>query len=204
MGPAAWISVATVCAAGAISPGPSFAVVVRNTISGGRRQGILTGIGHALGVGVYAMAAVFGVGFILDANPESIGWVERLGGIYLLYLGLQALRFAGQSEANEPVNATARGFADGMAISILNPKIAIFFMALLGPMLPIDIVPIERFGVAMVAMVVDGVWFVFAAVALSSTGATEWLADKSRWMDYLLGLVLVSVGAWLLAHQFTL
>ena len=56
---AAWISIASICAVGAMSPGPSLAVVVRNTITGGRLQGVLTGIGHALGVGIYALVAVF-------------------------------------------------------------------------------------------------------------------------------------------------
>ena len=47
----AWISIASVCAAGAMSPGPSLAVVVKNTVNGGRLEGVLTGIGHGLGIG---------------------------------------------------------------------------------------------------------------------------------------------------------
>ena len=59
-----------VCAMGAMSPGPSLAVVLRNTISGGRRQGIMTGIGHGLGFGIYASIAVMGLSAILLANES--------------------------------------------------------------------------------------------------------------------------------------
>ena len=59
-------SIASICAMGAMSPGPSLAVVMKNTIAGGRVQGALTGIGHALGIGVYALIAVFGMAMVLQ------------------------------------------------------------------------------------------------------------------------------------------
>ena len=74
-----------------MSPGPSLAVVIRNTIAGGRVQGVLTGIGHALGVGVYASIAVFGMAVLLQQFPEAMRGIEILGGVYLLWLGVQAL-----------------------------------------------------------------------------------------------------------------
>ena len=100
--------------------------------------------------------------------------------------------------------AVTRGFIDGMAISVLNPKIAVFFLALLGPLIPVDAGPSERLGVAGVAMAIDGGWYVFAAMMLATTGASEWLAKKGIWIDRLLGVVLVGLGCWLLVHQFTL
>ena len=57
MTPEAWIALATVFSLGAMSPGPSLAVVLRNTLSGGRRQGVMTGIGHGIGFGIYAFLA---------------------------------------------------------------------------------------------------------------------------------------------------
>jgi threonine/homoserine/homoserine lactone efflux protein len=204
MDSAAWVSIATVCAAGAMSPGPSFAVVVRNTIAGGRRQGVLTGLGHGLGVGIYAATAVFGMAVFIKSNPGATRWIEGLGGAYLLFLGVQALRHAGAADLSADSVAVTRGFIDGMAISVLNPKIAVFFLALLGPLIPVDAGPSERLGVAGVAMAIDGGWYVFAAMMLATTGASEWLAKKGIWIDRLLGVVLVGLGCWLLVHQFTL
>lgn len=200
MDAAAWISIASVCAAGAMSPGPSFAVVVRNTVAGGRMQGVLTGIGHGLGVGVYACGAVFGMAVVIDAFPTATELVEKLGGLYLLWLGVQAFRYAGQGDMSAADSGRSRGFIDGMAISVLNPKIAVFFLALLGPFIPADAGVAERFGVAALAMVIDGAWYVFAALMLVTTGATEWLAKQGVWVDRALAFILVSLAGWLLVQ----
>ena len=56
-----WAALATVFVLGAMSPGPSLAVVLHNTMAGGRRQGVLTGIGHGLGFGLYAFLAAVGM-----------------------------------------------------------------------------------------------------------------------------------------------
>ena len=194
---AAWISIASVCAAGAMSPGPSFAVVMRNTIAGGRLQGVLTGIGHGLGVGVYACGAVFGMAVVIEAFPTATMVVEKLGGLYLLWLAVQAYRHAGQGDMSAVDSGTSRGFIDGMAISVLNPKIAVFFLALLGPFIPPDAAAMDRLGVALLAMVIDGSWYVFAAVMLVTTGATDWLAEKGIWVDRLLAAILAGLGTWL-------
>ena len=68
-----------VCAMGAISPGPSLAVVIRNTISGGRFQGVMTGIGHGIGIGIYAFMAVMGLSSLL-INNENIFKTFQLAG----------------------------------------------------------------------------------------------------------------------------
>lgn len=197
MDTAAWISVASVCAAGAMSPGPSLAVVVKNTVQGGRKQGVMTAIGHGLGVGFYAFVAVFGMARVLDAFPGLSRGIELGGGLYLLWLGIQAFRFAGKGDMTQQQTGR-RGFFDGMAISVLNPKIAVFFLALLVPFLPLDATTADRAGVAGLAMVIDGGWYMFAAILLATTGAADWLASKGIWVDRVLGTILFAVAGWLL------
>ena len=67
-----WFQFALVCTIGAMSPGPSLAVVIRNNINYNRLSGIMTSIGHGLGIGVYATLAVLGLGFILQTNQLLI------------------------------------------------------------------------------------------------------------------------------------
>ena len=194
----AWISIATICALGAMSPGPSLAVVIRNTISGGRIQGVLTGIGHAIGVGIYALIAVFGMAVLLQRFPSAMRGIEILGGLYLLWLGLQAIQHAGQGNMNPDKEGGYQGFVDGFAISGLNPKIAVFFLALLGPFIPMEASNFERLGVAGMALVIDGSWYVLVAVVLAKTGAADWLSQQGKWVDRLLAVLLIGVGLWLL------
>ena len=96
-----WITIALVCATGAASPGPSLAVVLKNTVAGGRSQGILTGLGHGLGVGIYAFGAVVGVSALVASNPGLGRGIEIVGALYLLWMGTQTLRHAGQDQKGE-------------------------------------------------------------------------------------------------------
>lgn len=195
---AAWLSIAAICLTGAASPGPSLAVVVKNTIAGGRRQGVLTGLGHGLGVGLYAFAAVVGIAAVIAATPGAARMVELVGGLVLLWMGVAVLRHAGDGGLGAPISGRV-GFAEGFTIAFLNPKIAVFFLALLGSMLPAEATPLDRAGVAGLAMCIDAGWYVFAALVLATTGAAEWLADRGVWVDRLLGGLLLTLGAWLVA-----
>ena len=92
-----WFQFAIVCTIGAMSPGPSLAVVIRNNINYNRFAGIMTSIGHGLGIGLYATLAVIGLGFILQTNQTLFLFIQVLGLIFLFFLGLLFI-FQKQSE----------------------------------------------------------------------------------------------------------
>ena len=82
MGPEAWAALAVVFMLGAMSPGPSLAVILSNTISGGRRQGIATGLGHGIGFGIYAFLAALGLATALSMH-EGAQFVLHLSLIHI-------------------------------------------------------------------------------------------------------------------------
>ena len=136
MEPSAWAALAIVFALGAMSPGPSLAVVLRNTMTGGRSQGIYTGIGHGIGVGIYACLAALGIATALSAN-EHVEQVLRWGGVViLLWLGTTFLRHAmaergdEQDQAEQHAPSDRIGFIQGFSIALLNPKIMAWMLAL--------------------------------------------------------------------------
>ena len=192
----AWISIAAVCATGAASPGPSLAVVVKNTVSGGRSQGVLTGLGHGIGVGIYAFGAVVGVSAVVAGNPALGRGIEVVGGLYLLWMGIQTWRKAGQGDMSGHGSGRPgmQGFSEGFMIAFLNPKIAVFFLALLVSFLPPDASVLERTGVAALAMGIDATWYVFAALLLAGTGAAGWLGRNGVWVDRVLAALLFGVA----------
>ncbi len=200
----AWITIASVCAAGAMSPGPSLAVVVKNTVAGGRLQGAACGVGHGIGVGIYAFAAVAGLHAIVDSLAEAIA---TMGAIYLVYLGAKVLwalsraSSAGGGDSAEPSTTAPggrQGFSEGFFVAFLNPKIAVFFLALLGSFVPAEAGLLARSGVAAVAMAIDAGWYVLVALLLAASGAAAKLASHGRLLDGVFGLLLVGLGAWLL------
>ena len=83
-----WFQFAIVCTIGAMSPGPSLAIVIRNNINYNRLAGIMTSIGHGLGIGLYALLAVLGLGFILQTNQTFFLLIQVIGLIFLFFLGL--------------------------------------------------------------------------------------------------------------------
>ena len=85
------IGMSFVCAMGAISPGPSLAVVLRNTISGGRTRGVMTGIGHGIGFGIYAFIAVMGLSSKLLANEQIFHLLQWTGALVLIWLAFNMI-----------------------------------------------------------------------------------------------------------------
>ena len=134
----AWVALATVFALGAMSPGPSLAVVLRNTMAGGRSQGVATGLGHGLGFGLYAFTAALGIATALAAN-DSVGLVLKWGGTaILLWLGVTFLRHAAAGPNSQDIDdnhgpSDTAGFVQGFSIAILNPKILAWMLALYAP-----------------------------------------------------------------------
>ena len=129
MEPWAWWTIAGLCVSGAMSPGPSLAVVVKNTVEGGRARGIATGVGHGLGVGLYAFGAVAGVSAVLQSWPRVEQALTLIGGVYLVWLGIGALRSVRGDSAPGPPEQVSGGFREGFLTAFLNPKIALFFLA---------------------------------------------------------------------------
>ena len=80
-----------VCLLGAMSPGPSMAVVINNAIFKGRYAGILTAIGHGIGISVYATFAVLGLGLIITTNVLIFNGLKILSIIFLIFIGLKSI-----------------------------------------------------------------------------------------------------------------
>ena len=107
------IGMSFVCAMGAISPGPSLAVVLRNTISGGRTKGVMTGIGHGLGFSIYAFIAVMGLSSLLFANKDIFHLLQWAGALVLIWLGFNMITHKQPTLSKENEGSGYRGFLEG-------------------------------------------------------------------------------------------
>ena len=110
----ALLGMSIVCALGAMSPGPSLAVVLRNTISGGRTQGVLTGIGHGIGFTIYAFLAVTGLSAILIANESAFSFLQWSGAAILLWLSYNMLTYL---PSDAPVSIQIAGVGGLLKVS---------------------------------------------------------------------------------------
>jgi len=196
------LALAFVCTMGAMSPGPSLAVVLRNTISGGRLQGIMTGIGHGIGFGLYALVAVTGLSALLLAHGSTFLLLQWSGALVLLWLSYNMLTYV-PSNANESHEISGRkGFIEGFLISFLNPKILVFLVAVFSQFIDPEMNQMERIIMAILAGLIDTTWYVLVAAVLAGTPLIDKLRSNSVTIDRVIGLVLFFLASALVAKTF--
>ena len=118
-----------------LMPGPSQALVMSRTLVGGPRAGLLTAVGLNVGTLGHALAAALGLSTVLATSALAFSVVKYVGAAYLLYLGVQALRTPARSATTAAAEsaslASSSAFGQAVAAGLLNPKVAIFFLAFL-------------------------------------------------------------------------
>ena len=191
------IAISLVCALGAISPGPSLAVVVRNTVSGGRVHGVMTGIGHGVGLGIYALIAVMGLSSLLLANDRIFNTLQWVGAAMLYGIAFNMLREKKEEHRNDENVEKSRGFVDGFIISFFNPKILVFFVALFSQFIDHQMNNFDRLIMALIAGIIDTMWYVLVAVILAGTPLINLLKANSKQIDRLTGIILVVIASLL-------
>ena len=116
----------------AISPGPGIFYVAARTLAGGRSEGLASSFGTGLGGLVHVAAGAVGVSALVMASAEAFTLLKLAGAVYLVWLGIKAIREARRPfEATPVTTGTARAFREGIVVEALNPKTAAFFLAFL-------------------------------------------------------------------------
>lgn len=192
-----WLSLLLICMLGAMSPGPSLAVVLRQTVSNGRGHGIAAGCAHALGVGLWAAMTVWGLALLVSDYEQVYRLITWAGAAYLIWLGIGALRHAStpriqaQDGERESLLSAARS---GMLISLLNPKLAVFFTALFSQFVSAEQLWQDQLLMILTATVVDGAWYSLVALLFSRPRLLAWLRRHLKRVEQLTGVVLIGLA----------
>jgi len=196
-------AISVICVLGAISPGPSLAVVIKNTIQGGRKQGVLTGIGHGLGLGIYAFISVLGISSLITDNKELFIMLQIMGSFFLIFLGSKMIFNRSKRELIKfDKKETSKGFFEGFMISFFNPKILMFFTAVFSQFMADDLTLVDKIILATVAGAIDITWYVFVAIILAGTKVLHALEKRSIYIDKITGYILLILGILMLLKQF--
>ncbi|WOJ94404.1 LysE family translocator [Congregibacter variabilis] len=188
-----WLSLASLCFAGAASPGPSLAVVVSASLGGGKLAGLAAAWAHALGVGLYAVLTVLGLSALLANAAWLFLGLQSAGAIYLLWLAWGLWRSAQSStaESKPTIKSAAASARDGFTIAFLNPKLAVFMLALFSQFVRPDAnIEIQAILIST-ATLIDGLWYTFITLMLT----------RKKWISVLKanGAAIDRVFAGLLA-----
>ena len=198
------LGISLVCAMGAISPGPSLIVVLRNTISGGRTQGVMTGIGHGIGLGIYAFIAVMGLSSLLLANQQIFNLIQWAGVLFLIWLAFNMITYRPSDISNEYEGNWRRGFLEGFMIAFLNPKILVFMAAVFSQFINSDINSAGRFIMAIMAGVIDTIWYVLVATVLAGTPIINKLRRNAGLIDRSIGIIMLILALFLIVKKLGL
>jgi threonine/homoserine/homoserine lactone efflux protein len=204
-----WSQLALICVMGAMSPGPSLAVILRNSVSGGRQQGIMTGIGHGLGITFYALVAVAGLVAMFKTIPHFFTIAQIAGSVFLIWLGskmiISALSLQKIETEKEHSQLTGRqGFIEGFLIAFLNPKIAAWLLALFSQFVQADAAFPEQIVLVTTVGGIDAAWYCFVALLASSGGLVESLKRNAKRIELGMGILLILLAAGMLMRAYKL
>jgi threonine/homoserine/homoserine lactone efflux protein len=182
----------------AITPGPGVAYVVARTVAGGRREGVASSLGTAVGGGVHVGAAGLGLSAVIAQSALAFSVVKYAGACYLIYLGIRTLLDGANVAGVATVKAvgTARAFGEGVLVEVLNVKTALFFLAFI-PQFVHPTSPLAQFvtlGVICVVLNTAVDLLAVAGAAHVMKGATRRL--RARILNTGSGLTLVGLGAY--------
>ena len=192
---AALAPIVAVLIVGAISPGPSLAILIRNTLEGGKKRGVACGVGHGIGFGIYAFIAIAGIAQLKASASGAAELLEIIGGLFLLLLAVLMIR--GSDGENEHQKSGRRGFTEGFMIAFLNPKILAFLIAIFSQFVQPDFTWGERALVACIAMCIDGGWYVLVALIISGTPLMVFIQENARKVELTMGILLAGLGVWI-------
>lgn len=189
-----------------MSPGPDFALVVQNASRYGRQTGLFIALGLSCGILLHSIFSLTGVSFLVQQHPALFAALQLLGGSYLLYLGIGALRGAFQSEESSGTKNKSQyllsnkrqAFSRGFMTNILNPKALVFFVSLMSSLVPATMSLAGKGAALFILWSLSLLWFSLLAWLLSSARLQKKLHQASKYIDGACGILFSLIGLTIL------
>ncbi|MEN8637432.1 LysE family translocator [Pseudoalteromonas distincta] len=193
-----WLSLAAICMMGAMSPGPSLAVVLKHSLNGSMKNGMLAALSHGIGVGLYAGASLLGLDALMMQFPTVYQILVYLGAAYLAYLGIKILLAKpsnNELEVQKSEVSEAKALQDGFAIAFLNPKLAIFFLALFSQFIDPQALTLSvGMIMCLTVFVIDTGWYLLVALLTEVSKTRFGFTKQNPWLDKILGVVFIALA----------
>ena len=184
----------------AMSPGPDFIIVTRNSLLYSRHAGRYTAVGIGLGLLVHVAYAIVGIGYIISRSLILFSTIKLCGAAYLIYLGVCSLRSKNDAHPTQNISTEQKiphhleALKIGFLTNVLNPKASLFivsmFTQIIKPTTPFQIQILYGTETAFITLI----WFVFLATAITHTSINEYLRHFQRHLSKIMGVVLIALG----------
>ena len=197
-----FIKILIVCLLGAVSPGPSMVVVMNNALFKNRFHGILTSLGHGFGIGMYALFAVLGIALIIKTNLFVFNGIKFISIIFLIYLGVKSIISKSKLDFGKyNLNDGITSFSQGVSISLLNPKIFIWFIAIYSQFMSVDNDLFFNTVLVLTAAIIDALWYITLTLLVTSKIALDFIKNKNGLLQKFVGIIFIAIGLLLLIEM---
>lgn len=190
----------------AASPGPDFILVSQQTLTNGKKAGLMCSIGIAIGLSIHIVYSAFGLAAVIVNSAHALWGIKILGGGYLLYLGVKGL---GSKPISHPEDhnvkvikySAKKSIGMGFLCNALNPKAPIYFLSLFTVVLSPDmpVYQIAIYGIWM--MVIQLAWFSTVVGVLSRPTVNQHFKKFGHWIDRILGGAMIALGIKVIATR---
>lgn len=191
-------TVAAIAAVGIMSPGPDFLAVSYAAITGLRRDAAAVAAGVVLGNGIWAGAALLGVGALFALFPSLFLAIKLSGAAYIAWLGIQLLRSARtplpQRTAADPSMSLGTSFAKGLSTTMANPKAALYYASALSSAAPENASMLLLGWMLTAVVAVAVIWFSLVVLVLSTPRAGNAFRRFKVYFESLFGVLLLAFG----------
>ena len=190
-----------------LAPGPDIAFILGQTVRGGRKTGFAAMAGIWTGAFGHVLMAAAGLSAILATSAMAFSVVKWVGAGYLIWLGIQALRSDGSGFIAEGIKGGAKLmpiYRQGVVVALLNPKVAIFFLAFLPQFVTPDAGPVWAQLFLHGSLIIVVAAFIEPPLILAGEKLTNKLRSSPKfglWLDRSLGAILVALGLRLAMEQ---
>ncbi|WP_431026941.1 LysE family translocator [Lysinibacillus sp. LZ02] len=201
-----YIEVFVVGILAALSPGPDFVVVIKNSLGAGRKYGIATALGIASALIVHITYTILGFTIILEKLPFVFNVIKLTGATYLLWLGWQGIQSQARLENSNAKSmdrllkeSVMRCFREGFLCNVLNPKSALFFLSIFSQFIGPNTSKWTGWIYGGEIIVAVGLWFILLAILISNSFFRKIYQRYMHWFDRVLGIILIvfAVTIWI-------
>ena len=195
----AWLTVFAVSLIAVVTPGPDFALTLRNSLVYSRRAGVYTAIGVGAGNFVHATYSLIGIGAVISQSILLFNVLKWVGAAYLIYLGVKSLKAKKVVVSQESIERQRdikqwSAFRIGFLGNLLNPKATLFFLALFTQIVQSSTPMLVQAVYGLTVSVLAFIWFALVAVVFTQQAFKNRILSFSHWLERLTGAALIALG----------
>ncbi|MDP4547504.1 LysE family translocator [Marinobacter sp. MDS2] len=197
-----FLTVALIHLLAVASPGPDFAVMLRQAITQTRRNALLSAVGIGLGILLHVGYSLLGIGLIIQQSVMLFTVLKVIGALYLLWIAWHCLRAKPGGIHVETKNGKVQSgwaaFRLGFLTNVLNPKATLFFVSLFSVVINPETPVLLQAGYGFYMAVATGLWFTLVALFFTHPRVRRGFNRFGHWLDRVMGGVLVLLAGQLL------